>query len=37
MYRVLDLFCGLGGFSQAFASADATSTRVRWLIATGWD
>lgn len=28
MYRVLDLFCGLGGFSQAFAESD------RWEVTT---
>jgi hypothetical protein len=27
-YRVLDLFCGLGGFSQAFAESD------RWVVTT---
>jgi hypothetical protein len=27
-YRVLDLFCGLGGFSQAFAESD------RWAVTT---
>jgi len=27
-YRVLDLFCGLGGFSQAFAASD------RWSVTT---
>src|SRR6056297_1166871 len=27
-YRILDLFCGLGGFSQAFAESD------RWAVTT---
>jgi len=27
-YHVLDLFCGLGGFSQAFADSDRWSVTI---------